>query len=625
MKKLLSLLLALMLLLASCGTQPAGTPDSPEKEPETEVLPEMPEEEPERLDLTKVQVADRFYDLSALEVLQDELVVDAGLVSPTELILLCGETGDTVKLLDLETGALETCCVLDLETEPDQSWSNTDLKSIDPLVVVDYYNEKTYLLSPQGELRLTLDSANYWICGRTGLIRYGEGSSIYLADTVTGEERHLGTLPADYLYSSPVGFTAGETGLILEATAVDDTEATLIIDMETGQLSAAYRGWGHCAALNGRMNVSVDNDTLEYDIEPSATFTLSARRQSGERVTQVSEQVDISVFSPDGTADLLNDWLFGEAANDFEGRALVELWMGDELHFLLWDYSELIPEETGATIPEAYEPPHYDLGQAGERAAEMSRKYGVQIYVGEAVLNAPFPDYDLSACTDPVSLNKGLDVLEEAFSIYPEGYLDQLGGERVREICFYLSGEMTPLDPMVSIENPSGLACQVGDLELIAMNADGYLQAEDVIHELTHLMDHWLSDENVLDETQWISMNPEDFSYHYAYIDEDGKSYEFTGDDIYTSWDSAYYEGDVESVYFVDPYSTTYPTEDRARLMEYLLMDPEYDPPAFFASSHVQDKLRYYFLCIRMVCDTTEWTEPPIWETRLAQAAGEDA
>ena len=271
-----------------------------------------------------------------------------------------------------------------------------------------------------------------------------------------------------------------------------------------------------------------------------------------------------------------------------------------------------------------YEPPVYDLGEISQRAEEMEETYGVRIYLGQEVTSAPFPDYTLEANEDLAYISDALDVLETALAYYPEGYLEQLGGDSVRELCFYLSGRMTPLDASVSIDDPGGLACQVDGLELLAFNVD-YIRPQDVVHELTHVLDHWLWEAGTLDEMTWSSMNPEDFDYYYAYMNENGESYEWAGDTKYTTWDSAYYGGDVDSVYFIDPYSTTYPTEDRARLMENVLASPGGSPESSFESVHLQEKLTYYFQCIRNTFDTTGWPEQTSWEAALASMAPEAA
>lgn len=622
MKKWLALQLVMVLILTGCSPKTQEVPEEKLEQQQTEIEPESPGEKdcPPTLDYDAIEIRDGLYNLSLLPELEGLNIVDAGLVSETEMVLLCGKTGDTLQVLDLETGELSLLCELELVTEQDQHWASTDLKSLDPIVVVDYYHETSFVISEEGEILYTLPSADYWAFSRMGCVRYGEGSAFYQFDFDTGEERSLGSLPVEYLYPTIAGYTADGDGLILEVTSmIGQEEVTLVMDVGTGEIAASYQGWNLYPALSGKTDFLAENETMEYDTTVGSRFMVTARRGS----QCCSVEVDLAELTPNGTVNMNRDWLYESADYDFWGVGLLELYLEEELNYILWEFRDMEPQQEEAAPLEHYELPSYDLGAIGERAEAMSEQYGVKIYVGEAVLNAPFPDYTLSVCEDLVSLSNALDVLEEAFSVYPEGYLAQLGGDYVREICFYLSGTMTPNDPSVSIENPAGLACQVEDLELIAMNAGGILRAQDVIHELTHVLDHWLDAENVLDEEQWSSMNPEGFDYYYAYINENGESYEFAGDDTYTSWDGPAYEGKVDTIYFVDPYSTTYPTEDRARLMEYLLMYPEDAVPNLFESTHVQDKLEYYFLCVRAVCDTESWTETPLWEVRLEQAAAQ--
>lgn len=446
------------------------------------------------------------------------------------------------------------------------------------------------------------ESTIYWYTsGKYGLRRM---------DLDTLEISQVGTVPVGYLYIWLEGVTAqGEAALSADTTGGD--AVTLMMSLETGELTAVYDG--SCAeALIQRWEVAADG------VENSLTdFTLTVC--AGSRQTEGTFSVSLlSQYPETVSAEDYVGWLCPARQGQVSGRSLLYMeWADGTLTPILWDYGSdtLTGRETETLTmlqPETY-------SDATEQAVRMSEQYGVYIYTGEAVLDAPISDYTLSVCDDADGIDAALDALEEAFSRYPEGYLAQLGGDDTRAICFYLSGTMTPTDPSQSISNPGGLACQVGDLEIIALDADGYVRVQDVIHELTHILDHqlWLA----LDEDAWNSMNPEGFEYHYAYIDEDGVSYEW-GDTTYTADGSAYYNGDVESVYFVDAYSTTYPTEDRARLMEYLLADPDSGPNHWFASSHIQEKLTWYFALIRAEFDTTGRPEQTVWEAELAQVAG---
>ena len=73
-------------------------------------------------------------------------------------------------------------------------------------------------------------------------------------------------------------------------------------------------------------------------------------------------------------------------------------------------------------------------------------------------------------------------------------------------------------------------------------------------------------------------------------------------------------------VWFIDPYSKTFPMEDRARLMENLLSGrtPYAD---CYAGKHVQEKLSFYFRFLRETLGDDTWPAQTAWEEALAEAA----
>ena len=68
--------------------------------------------------------------------------------------------------------------------------------------------------------------------------------------------------------------------------------------------------------------------------------------------------------------------------------------------------------------------------------------------------------------------------------------------------------------------------------------------------------------------------------------------------------------------WFVDYYACTFPTEDRARIMEYAMAEV-YWP--FEGDTPIDDKLAYYSRCIRDCFDTTGWPEKTAWEQAIDQ------
>ena len=70
----------------------------------------------------------------------------------------------------------------------------------------------------------------------------------------------------------------------------------------------------------------------------------------------------------------------------------------------------------------------------------------------------------------------------------------------------------------------------------------------------------------------------------------------------------------MESGYFVTEYALTFPTEDRATLLEAAMNNYSWD---FEPDSGRRAKLQYYAACIRDCFDTTGWPEITLWEQVL--------
>ena len=73
----------------------------------------------------------------------------------------------------------------------------------------------------------------------------------------------------------------------------------------------------------------------------------------------------------------------------------------------------------------------------------------------------------------------------------------------------------------------------------------------------------------------------------------------------------------ADEVWFIDPYSKTYPMEDRARLMETLLSGRT-PYSGCFRGLHVQEKLSFYFRFLRETLDDGSWPALTSWEEALS-------
>ena len=129
-----------------------------------------------------------------------------------------------------------------------------------------------------------------------------------------------------------------------------------------------------------------------------------------------------------------------------------------------------------------------------------------------------------------------------------------------------------------------------------------------VHHELSHIIDDFINAKTGFDENVWKSYNPvtETYADIYTY---DYKLFGYDGMDKYT-FDYSY-ENNSEC-YFVDSYSMTFPTEDRARIWENVMMVEDVNID-FAQSPKLKAKLNYYAQCVRQAFDNAGWDDV-IWE-----------
>ena len=129
-----------------------------------------------------------------------------------------------------------------------------------------------------------------------------------------------------------------------------------------------------------------------------------------------------------------------------------------------------------------------------------------------------------------------------------------------------------------------------------------------IYHEIFHAIegDMNYSEAAFFDYEVWDGLNPEGFAYDYSYRDN-RDNYNFG----YTVADTEH------EAYFVDVYSKSFPGEDRARIVEYAMLDAADVRRKNIEGSRLQAKLKYICEQIRKGFDTTGWPEKTFWEQAL--------
>lgn len=237
------------------------------------------------------------------------------------------------------------------------------------------------------------------------------------------------------------------------------------------------------------------------------------------------------------------------------------------------------------------------MDEVKEKASELSEKYGVDIRVGDDC-DLNYVGYSASLFEKENEIATSLNVLETCFENYPEGFMEQLLFGAIESIRIELVDDLR-LNAGVDAVDAAGFVEEREDYIVVVLEAD-FLSETSVYHELTHLIDKRLewdmntTKDSLFSEEKWLELQPEGFDYAYSYTNIPESVKQYYGSD-----------------YFVSEYACTFPTEDRATMMEMAMIGFEEE---FAKKSKLKGKLEYYSACIRDCFDTKTWTETTKWE-----------
>lgn len=450
-------------------------------------------------------------------------------------------------------------------------------------------------------------------------ILYGMAGDLQYYDAVvnldTGEFLYLRETGAATLYA--------DNGVLVANTSPlegDDAVYTVFTD----QSSATYT-WDGEEAIS--LEVLADRRLLFYETEWSeagATVRLGLYDQAHEPVSSTSFSVEEDYV-----------WLYGTPVVLPEENALLIALQGESLtlYFYRWDYtadaggmeglevSEAVyADPLIADVTESWDPAYFqpqdcpeELADLRAQANALEEQYGLTIYLSDECRSF-LGSYAITALSDYDTVAYALEIVAEELDKYPEGFFRQFQGQWLEGIELYLAGSIIGIGDGV-LDYAGGLQTTKGNAIVLAVDC---CYPEDLRtslhHEISHAIEIRLlfSDTGGVDEEVWNGLNPssQQFGDCYTYSYDTFGYEEFYGFvyDLTTSRD----------VYFIDTYSLTFPTEDRARLFENVMSG---NSTVDWASCpKLRAKLNYYAECIRAGFDTIGWEDVP-WEAWLEEDA----
>ena len=270
-----------------------------------------------------------------------------------------------------------------------------------------------------------------------------------------------------------------------------------------------------------------------------------------------------------------------------------------------WDIARSLCENEVSCLSTRYsmEKPDYEgIAACRDIADRLSHRYGVQILLWtDATAFQPW-DYTLIPEHQVPVIRNELKELESFLSLYPQGFLQTAATTTTsgRIQIALVRSILGNTDAGRSFDEVVGL--QYWDEHAnayLSLSVNQNLLVQNACHEMFHIIDsRVLTLSKAYDD--WNQLNPKGFEYDYDYMENLSRE------------DEQWLYGSERA--FIDRYSMSYPREDRARIMEYAMMDGNQD---FFASETMQKKLRQLCMGIREAFGMKHYAAPLVWEQYL--------
>lgn len=340
----------------------------------------------------------------------------------------------------------------------------------------------------------------------------------------------------------------------------------------------------------GRDYQSINSDISDINIYTKDGINKATLNFSGNSSQKGYSYLDYSVINIPNT-----DYYY-LLSYDYDGNYNV----------LLWDTSKA---KTSSNLQQIENPSKKSTEGSLEEfkdlyseAKEVGDKYGVNIYIADTTPTT-MDEYSMEVDLDTTEVSEALTTLDGILSVYPENFFNQLLYNEYSQMNFYLCGNITGSGNNTVSEAAAFVFTHNDSIDVV-LNTPLYYGWNSILnHELSHAIDSKLDFRSdfvegaLYSEDTWSTYNPSDFSYMNSYSDYEGKDY--------------------NEKYFLDAYSTTYATEDRAELFGYSMgcyYNEYYDKSILSLDTPMGKKFKYYCDCIRDGFDTSNWDDVMPWE-----------
>lgn len=305
------------------------------------------------------------------------------------------------------------------------------------------------------------------------------------------------------------------------------------------------------------IRIKKENEEKYYLSSIEETSYLKINDNGTKLITFDNEIDELKIY------DLEKNKIINKIKLDLKNEDFVSLFILNDLAYVVitnsisydlyvWNYKENILNENMIS--------HSDSKSkidSYELATKMNDKFDVNIFIYEKGVRYFQDFYALPSYNDDLTydrLNKTYDIL----NYFNKEFFDEFNKNN-NGIKIYLTGKVAPSDLKTQIENPSAYSLVMNNTYIIAIDINTNDYSRTLCHELMHVIEnnmYYLYDNKKLENKpfiNWDQYNPKNFKYNNSYVEETNDKYTISSG---------------KDIYFIDSYSHTFQSEDRARVFE---------------------------------------------------------
>ena len=320
--------------------------------------------------------------------------------------------------------------------------------------------------------------------------------------------------------------------------------------------------------------------------------------------------------------------VFQKEDADFYGNEIIEAGEYAVCRVGRYDSDSFLYLWKNRSAPEPAGYPMLENSMANRIGGEIERIYeetGIHVYTGNDAVRF-LEGYAIQVEEDEETILNGLADIRAFFDNCPPGFIKELvEWNSAVDIC--LSGKIIPqIGNRDSISDASAFVQEADGVQVMVVDILQSGLTETVAHEFLHIAENtmWKMTEQegysagYAPFDRWEMLNPAGFDYHWVYTDENGNTNGSDDPHVFTAREE---DGDINEIYFLDGYCTTYPKEDRARVFQYLAVYAPEDLPEAFASEGIKRKAAYLCACLREYFESVSVAEDVFWERSVDRDA----